>query len=113
MVTKTKKNFTGPPSVARMVEDIVGCKWSLGVIGAVRAGITRPGELERSIEGLSAKVLNERLNKLQRYGILHKTSYPEVPPRVEYQLSPFGLRFIGILDEIARVQQTLSDADKP
>ncbi len=88
-----------------MVEDIVGCKWSLSVIGLVRDGILRPGEMERSIEGLSAKVLSERLSKLVRYGILDKQSYPEIPPRVEYRLSSFGTRFTEILDAIDRLQR--------
>ena len=41
------------PNVARMVEDIVGCKWSLAVLGAVRGGVCRPGAMEHAIEGLS------------------------------------------------------------
>jgi DNA-binding HxlR family transcriptional regulator len=93
--------------VARMVEDIVGCKWSLAVLGAVRGGVRRPGAIEHSIEGLSKKVLNERLTKLVRYGILAKTSYAELPPRVEYSLTSFGARFCGILDDIEALQREI------
>ena len=96
-----------PPNVARMVEDIVGCKWSLAVLGAVRVGVRRPGAMEHAIEGLSKKVLNERLNKLVRYGILEKQAYPEVPPRVEYRFTPFGDRFCGVLDGIDALQREL------
>ncbi len=78
-----------PVNVARMVEDIVGCKWSLAVLGAVRGGVCRPGAMEHAIEGLSKKVLNERLSKLVRFGILEKQAYPEMPPRVEYRFTPF------------------------
>lgn len=53
-----------------MVEDIIGCKWSLSVIEAVKNDIVRPGEIQRSIEGISTKVLNERFNKMLRYGIM-------------------------------------------
>ena len=60
-----------------MVEDIVGCKWSLAVLGAVRSGVQRPGALEHAIEGLSKKVLNERLSKLVRLGILERQAYAE------------------------------------
>jgi len=95
------------PPVARMVEDIVGCKWSLTVIGAVRRGVCRPGALEHSIDGLSKKVLNERLAKLVRYGILDKRSYAEVPPRVEYRITPFGEKFGDLLDGIAALQREL------
>ena len=87
-----------------MVEDIVGCKWSLAVLGLVRQDICRPGAMEHAIEGLTAKVLNERLRKLVRYGILAKTSYPEVPPRVEYNLTAFGRKFTGVLDKIGSLQ---------
>ena len=73
-----------------MVEDVVGCKWSLAVLGAVRGGVRRPGAMEHAIEGLSKKVLNERLRKLVRFGVLDKRSYPEVPPRAEYTLTPLG-----------------------
>jgi DNA-binding HxlR family transcriptional regulator len=102
-----------PPPVARMVEDIVGCKWSLAVLELVRRGVHRPGAMEHSIEGLTAKVLNERLRKLVRYGILEKTAYPEIPPRVEYTLTAFGEKFTGILDQIARLQQELESAGLP
>ena len=68
------------PSVHQMVESIIGCKWSLTVLSLVRKGVRRPGEMEHAIDGLSGKVLNERLAKLVRFGILDKTSFPEVPP---------------------------------
>ena len=95
------------PPVARMVEDIVGCKWSLAVIGAVRRGVCRPGAMEHCIEGLSKKVLNERLAKLVRYGILDKRSYAELPPRVEYRFTPFGEKFCSLLDGIEALQREL------
>ena len=96
-----------PPNVSRMVEDIVGCKWSLAVLGAVRGGVCRPGALEHSIEGLSKKVLNERLAKLVRFGILDKHAYAEMPPRVEYRLTAFGDRFCGLLDGIDALQREI------
>ena len=90
-----------------MVEDIVGCKWSLAVIGALRAGVRRPGALEPRIEGISKKVLNERLAKLLRYGIVTKQVYAELPPRVEYHVTPFGERFCELLDGVEQLQRLL------
>ncbi len=104
---KEKTISTAVPPIAAMVENIVGCKWSLAVLGLVQKGIHRPGAMEHAIEGLTAKVLNERLRKLVRYGILGKTSYPEVPPRVEYRLTDFGKRFAAILDQIEVLQNEL------
>ena len=92
------------PNVARMVEDIVGCKWSLAVLGAVRSGVCRPGALEHAIDGLSKKVLSERLSKLVRFGILEKQAFAELPPRVEYRFTPFGDKFLRVLDSIKALQ---------
>ncbi|HLP84023.1 MAG TPA: helix-turn-helix domain-containing protein [Phycisphaerales bacterium] len=90
-----------------MVESIVGCKWSLHVLACVRKGVNRPGAIERSAEGLSAKVLSERLDKFIRFGIFDKRSFPEIPPRVEYSLTPFGEKFVRIIDEVERLQNEL------
>jgi DNA-binding HxlR family transcriptional regulator len=107
MESTRKKGRSHKPTVNAMVEDIVGCKWSLSVLQLVRDGVRRPGAMQRAVEGLSTKVLNERLRKLQRYGILQKAVYAEVPPRVEYRLTDFGQRFGAILDDIGRLQNAL------
>ncbi|WP_461480532.1 winged helix-turn-helix transcriptional regulator [Porticoccus sp.] len=94
-------------SVGRMVESIIGCKWSLSVLQLLRDGINRPGEMQRQVAGLTTKVLNERLAKLSRYGIIDKTVYPESPPRVEYSFTEFGRQFLQIIDVVNRVQREL------
>jgi DNA-binding HxlR family transcriptional regulator len=111
--TKNLSQQDAAPSVAGMVEDVVGCKWSMTVIGLVRDGVHRPGAMEHAIDGLSAKVLNERLRKLLRYGVLEKHSYPEIPPRVEYHLTTFGQRFAGLVDEVRRLQAELDGGVRP
>lgn len=102
-----------PDSVAirRIVEDVVGCKWTLHVLAQVRRGVRRPGQLARSVEGLTTKVLNERLAKLVRYGVLEKQAYPEIPPRVEYHLTPLGMRLNGVLDAIDALQRDVDAGD--
>lgn len=95
-----------------MVENIIRCKWSLTVLDLVRNGTARPGAMERAVEGLTTKVLNERLRKLVRFGILTKHSYPEVPPRVEYKFTEFGRRFIRVLDHIDDLENDLSGLDR-
>lgn len=57
--------------------------------------------MQRKVPGLTAKVLNERLRKLLRFGIIERQIFAEVPPRVEYRLTAFGRRFDGVLAEIA------------
>lgn len=97
-------------NAAEMLQSIVGCKWSLGVLANVRAGVRRPGELERACAGISTKVLNERLRKLLDFGILRRESFPELPPRVEYHFTPFGERFLRLLDEVEALQRELEHA---
>lgn len=97
---------------ARMAEEISGCKWSLTVYQLLAAGINRPGAMVRSVEGLSTKVLNECLRKNQRFGIIERIAYFEIPPRVEYVLTPFGMKFLRIVDELHKLHDEI-DKDLP
>ena len=94
---------SAPERSARMVESIYGCKWSLTVYQLIDNGINRPGEMVRSVEGLTTKVLNSCLNKNIEFGILNKINFDEVPPRVEYKVTSFGAKFIRVLDEIEKL----------
>lgn len=94
-----------------MVETIYGCKWSLTVYQLLANGIKRPGEMVRSVEGLTTKVLNECLRRNMEFGILKRISYHEIPPRVEYVVTPFGRKFIRILDELGKLQKEI-DRDR-
>ncbi|MCW8884732.1 MAG: helix-turn-helix transcriptional regulator [Motiliproteus sp.] len=109
MISNEKKisRQIAPERAARMVETIFGCKWSLTVFKLLDQGINRPGEMVRCVEGLSTKVLNDCLRKNVEYGILSKTSYPELPPRVEYAVTPFGLRFLQVIEQIEQLQSEL------
>ncbi len=100
-------------NVARMVESIIGCKWSLAVIRLLRDGVRRPGAIRRRVDGLTTKVLNERLTKLLRFGIIEKRAYPEVPPRVEYHFTPLGRRFLTIIDAVEQVQDEFNRTRPP
>lgn len=104
-----KSEKTDRPDPAQMFESVLGCKWSLHVLGQIRSGVHRPSQLRQTAEGLTEKVLNERLNKFLRFGVLERTVYPEAPPRVEYTLTPFGEKFSGVLDQIADLRSELSD----
>ena len=90
-----------------MVETIYGCKWSLTVYQLLANGINRPGEMVRKVEGLTTKVLNECLRRNMEFGIIKRIAYNEVPPRVEYEVTPFGTKFIRILDELEKLQSEI------
>lgn len=85
----------------------IGCKWTLHILMQIRRGVNRPRALVKTKPGLTTKVLNERLAKMVQFGILNKLSYPEVPPRVEYHLTPFGKEFLDILDCIEALHRKL------
>lgn len=106
MNTKGKifSRASAPERSARMIESICGCKWSLTVYKLLAHDINRPGEMVRSVEGLSTKVLNECLRRNIEYGIIERLAFNEVPPRVEYRLTAFGNKFINILDELDKLQ---------
>lgn len=95
-------------NVKFMVEDIVGCKWSMTVLDMVDQGVSRPGAMVREQDGLTKKVLNERLKKLVDYKIFKKVEYPEVPPRVEYEYTDFGRRFLDIVMAIRKLETELN-----
>jgi len=98
--TKKDRDLSPGLDVREVFETTVGCKWTLHVLAAIRDGTTRPGAILRTAEGLSQKVLQQRLKKLCGYGILARTEFPTVPPRVEYRLTDFGRRVTAILDQI-------------
>ncbi|HWP02836.1 MAG TPA: helix-turn-helix domain-containing protein [Gemmatimonadaceae bacterium] len=87
-----------------MVENVLGCKWSLKLLQLVGDGVHRPSALLRATPGLSAKVMNERLRKMLRYGILDREVKGDKPPiEVEYRLTPFGERFLEIVRAVERL----------
>ncbi|WP_305046078.1 winged helix-turn-helix transcriptional regulator [Geoalkalibacter sp.] len=106
MKTLTKDKSAGArKSVYRRLEEVIGCKWSVSVLMAVRAGVRRPGQLERCIEGISTKVLAERLRKLTAYGLLSRDVFAEMPPRTEYQLTEKGRELTRIIEQIHALDQ--------
>src|SRR5262245_7003085 len=102
-----KKNSAAPPDVAATVEAVFGCKWSLRILELIRQGVCRPGAIERALEGLTPKVQTYYFRRMVTLGILERVVYPEIPPRVEYRLTDFGLHFMPILDSIAELQRHL------
>lgn len=92
----------------RRIEDVVGCKWSAAVVAAVGRGVTRPGQLERFIPGISTKVLNERLRKLLDYGLITRTEIRERVPRVEYRLTSIGRKLTRLIEQLNDLNEELA-----
>jgi len=77
----------------RKILDLVGDKWSTLIITLLHQSPKRFSQLQRQIEGISQKMLTQNLRSLERAGLVIRTVYAEVPPRVEYTLTPLGETF--------------------
>ena len=93
---KTKEELPDCP-VATTVQ-LIGNKWKLLIIRNLLERPWRFNELHRNLEGISQKVLTDSLRQMEADGIITRTIYPEIPPRVEYALSEIGESMRPILD---------------
>lgn len=96
----TKEELPACP-VATTVQ-LIGSKWKLLILRNLRMRPWRFNELRRNLEGVSQKVLTDSLRAMEDDGIITRTVYPEVPPRVEYALSPLGESMGPILNAMAK-----------
>ena len=82
--------------------EILGAKWTAVLVHDLSEGPRRFSELEHSCHGISPRTLSERLRGLEQEGIVVRRSYPESPPRVEYELTEKGEALLPIIDEMRR-----------
>jgi DNA-binding HxlR family transcriptional regulator len=75
---------------SRRVLAVLAEKWTLLVVTQLANGPMRTAEIRRSVDGVSEKMLIQTLRKLEGFGLVSRRSYPELPPRVEYRLTPLG-----------------------
>lgn len=94
----TKKEMPACP-VATTVA-LIGSKWKLLIMRDLLARPWRFNELKKDLEGISQKVLTDSLRSMEADGIITRTVYPEVPPRVEYSLTELGKSLKPILDSM-------------
>ncbi|MBL7957793.1 MAG: helix-turn-helix transcriptional regulator, partial [Flavobacteriales bacterium] len=82
--------------------ELVGGKWKTIVLWYLRKDKKRFSELRRQIPGITEKMLSMQLRQLEKDGFISRTIHPEVPPRVEYELTPRGRTLQPLLEEIAK-----------
>jgi DNA-binding HxlR family transcriptional regulator len=84
----------------RIVLDRIADKWTVLIVGALEDKTKRFGELRREVGGVSQKMLTQTLRGLERDGVVARTVYASVPPKVEYSLTPLGRTLVRILEAI-------------
>ncbi len=82
--------------------DVICGKWTILVIRDLAEGRTRFCELERSLAGISPRTLSLRLRALEEQGMVARDTYAEVPPRVEYSLTPKGRGLLPLIEDMRR-----------
>lgn len=92
----TKKELPACPveTTLTMISD----KWKVLILRDLLTGTKRFGELKKSLTGVSQKVLTFQLREMEENGLVERKAYPEVPPRVEYSLTPLGRSLKPIMD---------------
>ena len=99
--------------------EVFGGKWRVGIVHHLESGPLRFNELRRRLPGITQKMLTQQLRHLQRYGIVERQQFEEIPPRVEYSLTGTGTSLLPLLRKISqwsqkhmpRIRQALAEFD--
>ena len=98
MVTNGRGNAFDPDCPTRVVLDRLGDKWTGLVVGLLQDGPLRFTQLKDRIGGVAPKVLTDTLRSLERDGLVTRTVFAQVPPRVDYELTDLGRSLVEPLD---------------
>jgi DNA-binding HxlR family transcriptional regulator len=91
----------------------IGDKWSVYAIASLGSGTLRFSELRRRIDGISQRMLTVTLRALERDGLVTRAVYPEIPPRVEYALTPLGKSLLDVVGNLVAWSEThTADIDR-
>lgn len=91
---------TDPACELRNILDRIADKWSLLVICVLADGVRRFSELRREIDGISQRMLTLTLRQLEREGLVTRTVFPVVPPRVDYELTALGSTLLDTIQTL-------------
>jgi DNA-binding HxlR family transcriptional regulator len=80
--------------------DVIGGKWKMPILWRLKDRVWRYGELKRSLGRITHKMLTEQLRELERDGLLVRTVYPVVPPKVEYSMTPLGHSAVPVIEQL-------------
>jgi DNA-binding HxlR family transcriptional regulator len=91
---------------SRQVLDRVGDTWSVLIMLALMGGPRRYSQLQTKVDGISPKMLTQTLRGLERDGLITRTVYPVVPPRVDYELTKLGLGLHDVMESLSTWAET-------
>ncbi|WP_414577868.1 winged helix-turn-helix transcriptional regulator [Anabaena sp. CCY 9402-a] len=94
MVPKNDRIVLSADCPIRQMLDLVGDKWTPPILYLLYSGTKRYTDFQRQIPKISKKMLTQTLRRLESAGVVNRTVYPIVPPKVEYNLTPFGEKLI-------------------
>jgi DNA-binding HxlR family transcriptional regulator len=80
-----------------LIREVLYGKWKIHLLYYISRGIQRPSELQREIPEATRRVLNVQLNQLEQHELITKKIYPQLPPKVEYSLTPFGESLLPVV----------------
>jgi DNA-binding HxlR family transcriptional regulator len=79
---------------------VIGGRWKVLIIRELFPGVKRFGELHRALQGITQKMLTQQLREMEQDGLVHRQVYLQVPPKVEYSLTPLGTTLQPVLDSM-------------
>lgn len=93
---KVNKLYTSDCALSK-VQKLVGGKWKLLLLWYLSAEVRRFGEIDRAFPNITQSMLTKQLRELEKDNLIHREIFKEIPPRVEYSLTPLGEQFVPIL----------------
>lgn len=99
-MSEAKKKDQLPVCPVETTLTLIGDKWKVLILRDLMPGTKRFGELRKSVGDVSQKVLAAQLRDMEKSGLVHREVYAEVPPRMEYSLTPLGRSLKPILDSM-------------
>jgi len=95
--TKNGKTYSCPVEATL---DVIGGKWKPIILWMLRSDVLRFSELQKAIPEVNSKTLTKQLRELEHDGVITRTIFPEIPPRVEYSITEFGTSLIPIIQAL-------------
>jgi DNA-binding HxlR family transcriptional regulator len=107
------ESFCDDGCPVRRTAEVIGHKWSTLIVRDLLNGKKRYSQLERSLAGISPKVLSDRLQELERHRLITRTEYPTIPPTTDYELTELGRQLEGVIRAMHEFGLTLKEAAVP